>query len=310
MEKLPADSAGQINPATGQIAFIRSGDIWVMDANGTNQKLVCKVSNADGRLSWSPDNKRIVFTRSGLVDLKGPDMSGERHKVYDLFICYLDSADAGNVKYWTRLTDALGARGPEWDADGDRVIFWQDMNANRINARSPNYQLCAVNIADPIITVLRQDWQSDEELFLVTPTINNRDEVAFVFFNELQPGGVVVLPLSDISIELDSIQSIAAKNRGVVAPGWSPDDNWLSLIGNYPDDSGLYISTPNLERRYVVALPKEQTQISKYPASFSPDSKWLTFSTSDGSIWICKITGDGLTRLTRPDKDHAPCWSR
>lgn len=310
MEKLPVDSAGTINPATGQIAFIRSGDIWVMDVKGANQKLICKVGNAEGRLSWSPDNKRIVFTRSGFVDLKGPDMAGGRHKVYDLFICYLDSAAAGNVKYWSRLTGDLGARGPEWSADGDRVVFWQDMNANLVNSLYPNYQLCSINLLDSVVTVFRDNWQSDQELFLVTPSINSQDEAAFVFFDELLPGGVVVMPLRDISIELDSIKARAEQNQGVVAPGWSPDDKWLALTGNYPDDSGLYIATPNLEKRYIVALPNEKTHISKYPASFSPDSKWLTFATSDGSIWVCDITGNGLVRLTRPGKDSAPCWSR
>lgn len=310
MAKLPADSAGTINPPSGQIAFIRGGDIWVMDANGTNQRLVCEVSNAEGRLCWSSDNRQIVFTRTGLVDLKGPDLSGGRHKVYDLFICYLDSADAGNTKYWTRLTNVLGARGPEWQANGERIYFWQDMNANRISSGAPNYQLCVLDLTDSSITVLRENWQSDEELFLVTPSVNRQDEVAFVFFNEMMPGGLVVLPLSDVSIELDSIKILAEQNQGVVAPSWSPDGSWLSLVGNYPDDSGLYISTPDLERKYIVALPTERTQIGKYPASFSPDSKWLAFAISDGAIWICDITGNGLMRLTRPGKDRAPCWSR
>lgn len=310
IEKLPADSAGQIKPPAGKIAFVRNGNIWVMDADGTSQNMVCQVSNADGRLSWSPDNKRIVFTRSGSVDLKDPDLAGARHKVYDLFICYLDSAEAGNLKYWTRLTDSLGARGPEWSHDGETILFWKDMNANRVNAHGANYQLCVADAVSGTSAPLRQNWQSDEELFLVTPSRNSRDGIAFVFFDELSPGGLVVLPLDRIGIELDSIKLIAEQNQGVLAPSWSPDDQWLAMVGNYPDDSGLYIATGDLGKRYIVALPGPRSHISKYPPSFSPDSKWLTFSMSDGSIWICDITGAGLKRLTQPGKDQAPCWSR
>jgi Tol biopolymer transport system component len=184
------------------------------------------------------------------------------------------------------------------------------MNANYINSRVANYQLCQVDPATGDVQALRRDWQADHEQFLVTPSMNRRREVAFVFFNEQQPGGLVVLPLKDISVSLDSIQQIAERNRGCVAPAWSPDDRWLAAVGNYPDDSGLFIATADLKQMYLVTLPPDGTQINKYTPSFSSDSDWITFSTSDGSVWVCDIAGNNLVRLTRPGKDSAPCWSR
>jgi Tol biopolymer transport system component len=44
--------------------------------------------------------------------------------------------------------------------------------------------------------------------------------------------------------------------------------------------------------------------------SFSPNSKWLTFATTDGSIWTCDITGGNAKRLTGPGLDWAPAWSK
>lgn len=281
-----------------------------MDAGGANQRMVCHVSNAEGRLSWSPDNEKIIFTRSGLVDLKGPDLVGGRHKVYDLFVCSLDSASAGNLKYWERLTNTLGARGPEWTPDGKSVLFWQDVNASLISAREPNYQLSLYEFIDESITPLRGDWQTNRQFFLVTPSMNGQGLIAFVFFSEFQPGGVVVLPSGDISIPLDSIRTLASRNAGFVAPAWSPDGNQLALVGNYPDDSGLYVCQPDLSNRRLVTLSPSGSQISKYPPSFSPDSRWLVFSTSDGSLWIANVASGNLKRLTRPGQDEAPCWSR
>ena len=98
--KLPAEKAGTIGKVSGQIGFIREGNIWTMNADGTNQQKITAVGNADGRMSWSPDNKRIIFTRSGIVDLKGPDYLGGKHKVYDLFLAYIDSAMNDNRQYW------------------------------------------------------------------------------------------------------------------------------------------------------------------------------------------------------------------
>ncbi len=306
----PSDSIIKIPTPSGQIAFIRSGNIWIMDADGTNQRMVCEVNNADGRLSWSPDNRQIVFTRSGLVDLKGPDMAGGRHKIYDLFLCSLDSADAGNTKYWTRLTEKLGARGPEWSSDGNRILFWNDMNADRISARGPNYQLCYVNLQDKQVELLRPNWQQTEELFLVTPTVNDSADLAFVFFDELRPGGLVVLSHEDIAISLDSIGSLAAKNQGLVAPSWSPDGQWLAAIGADSINVGLYILSPDLADKRLVKKMPDHTPIGTYPPSFSSDSKWLVFGTGDGSIWVCDTDGNSLRRLTKPGKDKAPCWSR
>lgn len=281
-----------------------------MDALGTNQQLVCQASNAEGRLSWSPDNSRIVFTRSGLVDLKGPDLVGGRHKVYDLFICYLDSARAGNKTYFTRLTHDLGSRGPEWTTDQQKIIFWKNMNANRVNSREPNYQLCSINPDGTDLTVLRQYWQDDRNRFLVTPSMNSQGHIAFVFFDEMQPGGLVVLPRSELSMSLDSIKSIADRNQGYISPTWSPDDSWLAIFCQSGPDSGLCIASPDLQEKYPVTAPPSRLQFGGQPASFSPNSKWLTFSTSDKSIWICDITGGGLRRLTSPGRDQAPCWSK
>lgn len=309
-DQLPPELAGEIPLPSGQIAFIRDGDIWIMDALGTNQRPACEVSNAEGCLSWSPDNKRIVFTRSGVVDIKGPDLTGGRHKVYDLFMCYLDSVQAGNTAFWTRLTTDLGSRGPEWNIDGRTIIFWRDMNANRISSRYPNYQLCITDPAGDSVILLRHDWQQAGQQFLVTPSMNSRGDIAFVFFDALQPGGLVVLPRSDISAPLDSMRAMAGEMKGLVAPSWSPDGRWLAVVCSNPGDSGLCIVSADLKSRYLVTPPPEGGSLDRHSPSFSPDSKWITFSTTDGSIWMCDITGNGLRRLTSPGPDHAPAWSR
>ncbi len=136
LDKMPAEKAGTIGNPDGQIAFIRSNSLWTTGVSGTGQRLVQDARNADGAPSWSPDNREIMFTRSGTSDLKSPDMLGGRHKVYDIFIAYLDSAEAGNTFWYFRPTDDLGSRDGKWMAD-NKIIFWKDMNANVLNAGEP-----------------------------------------------------------------------------------------------------------------------------------------------------------------------------
>ncbi|MBI3950578.1 MAG: PD40 domain-containing protein [Acidobacteria bacterium] len=51
-------------PADPAIAFTQGGDLWVMNADGSNQtKVYDDPSNCMNRLSWSPDGQSIAFNR-------------------------------------------------------------------------------------------------------------------------------------------------------------------------------------------------------------------------------------------------------
>ncbi len=309
-EKLPAEIAGELGEPEGKIAFIRNGNVWAMDANGRNQEIVCEATNADGRLSWSLDRKRIMFTRSGLVDLKGPDgIVGGKHKVYDLFYAWMDSAYANNPLFWTRLTDDLGSRDPEIDLDGT-VIFYKDMNANTVNAGGPNYQVCTMSIEGDDFKVLRKDWMNFSDHFLLSPSLSPTGQIAAVAFYDLRPQGLVVLPMDHFMVPIDTIQAQAERNLKKVAPCWSPDGQWLAYVNNDIDDGGLYIATPDLKKHYLVFTPPVGAYLYTVAPSFSPNSKWLTFSTTDGSVWVCDITGQSPRRLTGPGLDKNPAWSK
>ena len=305
--KLPAEKAGTIGKPTGRIAFVRDGNVWVMNPDGGEQMIVSEVTNADGRLSFSPDNQRILFCRSGQIDLRAPDLFGGKHKVYDLFIAYLDSAKAGRPLWWTRLTDDLGSRQSEWMPDG-RILFAKDLNANFANAVMPNYQICILDPEDGSIEVLRKDWQSASQ-FCLSPTINKNGDIAFSHFYDQRVQGLAVVNAKNFTIPMDSVSKLSNENPMRVAPVWSPDGKWLAYVGSDLENAGIYIATPDLKEHYKVFEPP----INAYPRTvapgFSPDSKWLTFSTNDGSIWICDITGNQTRRLTPPGTDRDPAWS-
>jgi Tol biopolymer transport system component len=307
-DKMPADKIGEIGVPDGKIAFIRGKDLWVMNIDGTQQMMVQEAQNCDGRLCWGPDNRQIVFTRSGKVDLKGPDWLGGYHKVYDLFIASLDSAEIGNTNFFRRVTDDVGSRDPQWTAD-NKIIFQKDMFGNHVNATMPNYQICIVDTNGFNVQILRDDWRMMSERFLVSPSMGPNGDIAFVFFFDMSPQGLVVLPRDKMMMSLDSIQARSEKNLKCVSPAWSPDGQWIAYVKNDINDGGLYICTPDMEERYLVFDPPVGTYLYTVPASFSPNSRWLTFSTTDGSIWICDIGGNNAKRLSGPGLDKWPAWS-
>ena len=308
-EKMPAELAGSIGEPSGKIAFLREKSVWVLDIKSGRQEEICDVSNADGRLTWSADNNVIMFTRSGTIDLKGPDNMGGIHKVYDIFTAFLDSAYANNRFWWLRITDELGSRDPEWSADGKRIIFWRDMNANYANAFEPNYQICTMNPDGSDIELLRKDWQVMAD-FMIAPTMNAKGDVAFVAFYEQKPKGLVILKSDEYMLHQDSIRVRSERQLLKVAPCWSPDGDWIAYVKNDFNNPGIYITNADLSEDYLVFIPPVGTSLYTVSPSFSPDAKWLTFSTTDGSIWIADITGKGTRRLSGPGFDASPAWSK
>jgi Tol biopolymer transport system component len=322
--KMPAAKAGTIAPPTGKIAFIRNHDIWAMDVTGANQRLITRVGvpgdermGASGRLSWAPDGRRIAFTWSGFVDTKLPAGEGGVHRVYDIFVAYLDSAANNNTAWWRRLTTDLGSMDPEWSVTGDRIIFAKDLNANYVNASGPNYEICSMDDDGGEYEIFRKDWQNVSG-WMKAPSVNPRGEIAFVLYasqkqaegSMINPAGIAVLPRANMMAPIDSIARSCIKIPLAVAPAWSPDGKWLAYVNNQITDGGLYLSSSDYKDQYLVFAPPVSINMATFQPSFSPDSKWLTFGTNDGSVWICDITGNGAKRLSGPGADMGPAWSK
>src|SRR5215216_258064 len=53
------------SPDGSKLAFATGGDIWVINANGTNEHAVAVTASTDSQPEWSPDGSKIAFRKSG-----------------------------------------------------------------------------------------------------------------------------------------------------------------------------------------------------------------------------------------------------
>ena len=120
-------SAPTWSPDGAMIAFsagtAKARAIYVMNADGTDPRVVADTPNGDVKPDWSPAADRIVFV-SG---------TGGRDPSFGLWIVTL--AD-GSLTQITDASDGDGDRSPAWSPLGDRIVFVraEDAPGNNLEA--------------------------------------------------------------------------------------------------------------------------------------------------------------------------------
>ena len=112
MPSLQPDQQGpEWSPDGRQIGFLRPGTLWLMGADGTNERQV-DVPLGAGNLAWSPDGKLIAFNTT-------LDMGGSAIR--------LVNSDGTNPRVFTPPCSSPGECGeylrPRWSPDGTRLAY-------------------------------------------------------------------------------------------------------------------------------------------------------------------------------------------
>lgn len=301
----------------GRIAFIDEGAIAIMDTDGKNRQKVCELTNARGRLSFSPDNKMIAFSREGRDANKLPSEEGGMHLLHDIFLAFVDSA-ATNINWWRRVTFGLGGYYPEWSNNDTMIYFQNDINANFVDYIAPSQQLASVSITDSRADYFRKDWQTLKMSTLMPTFSPDGKRLAYVISYSPDPNkfsvinaGIKIINMADFkTASEDQLRKPIEELRNCVAPSWSPDGKWLAYVSNDMRNAGIYIVTPDMSQKRLVFAPSVTQQVFPDPVGWAPNSKWMTFATMDGTIYVVDINGENLLPITGAGKHSNPTWSK
>jgi Tol biopolymer transport system component len=300
-DKQQERSAFATFPGTnGKIAFTSNRDgnfeIYVMNADGSNQQRITFDSSRESDPSWSPDGTKIAFVS---------DRYGSNQ--WDILVM---NADGSNQQRLTNInSDDIS---PSWLPDGRRIVFVsnrEDSNRNR----------------DYDIFVMNADGSNQQRL-----TNNNEHE----YDPSWSPNGreiafhswIIDSGRTDIfKINADgSSNPIRLTSTAVYEydPSWSPNGREIAYRVDYPIDrnyelqigADIFVMNADGSNQHDVSrsyAPIGRASDDSQP-SWSPDGTKIAFTSNrDGNfeIYVMNADGSNQQRLTNNNRlDSYPDW--
>jgi Tol biopolymer transport system component len=265
-------------PPGGQLAFVRDGRIYRVNSDGSGLVRLTD-GPSDAQPSWSPDGRRIAFTRRLGTTLRS-----------DLYI--MDSDGSNTVR---RLAGGafLGA-GTTWSPDGKHIAFDCFPNTGSV-------EICVIS-ADGDgtgATAIERTgydgqpaWSPDGSRIAFVSDWAFYDFALDIFVMTLDSGSVTQLTDGQGDV-------------GFFDPAWSPDGRKLAVVSRGPAyDAGGPTKLLLLNGDGSGGTTLTTTRVASGPA-WSPDGHTIAFGTLLGIEWI---SADGSQRGLIVAEGSSPSW--
>jgi len=214
------------SPNGSQIAFQHEGDLYRIDADGSNRTRLTRDSGWNQAPAWSPDGQNIAFV-SGR-DHEGSEDVYEVHNS-EVYIMDTDGRDS------SRLTvSQTKNRTPAWSPDGQWIAYYSSDGPNEAVIHVLNLadaqadpENSSVSLTDGAAYDQEPVWSPDGQWIAFA---SNRQGPADGNVNH----GAIYVMASDGS----EVRRITTSDLWASQPAWSPDGQWLAFSIKGEDDLG------------------------------------------------------------------------
>jgi serine/threonine protein kinase len=282
-----------ISPAEDRIAYDglreHQKDIWVMPVGSDSHSQITNDPEEDRFPVWHPDGKRIFY-------------SSKRNGVYQVCVAFLDSRKNMQLTF----------------GDSDCFVSGVTEDGTKIAVSSPRQysDLWAVDANTGEETQTTDDVHA--EMWADISPDSRQVLYQFMRYTDDLEGSQILLKQ-----ETAGEQQIELATRGI-EPRWSPDGRAISFLRLDTGVLSLWsinasgTSEKQLTPRPISGFnwtinPYNRFHTSEF--SWSPDSRWIAFTTAtaEPGIWIVGADGQSESRaLPAPDADtsfYSPLWS-
>jgi Tol biopolymer transport system component len=257
--------------ASNKIVFVRpqpgtGGDsnIWIMDADGSNQTQLTTYSGEDRLPALSPDGSKIAY-----MSVHGSQLQ--------LWAMNSDGTNPAQIPF------SGNVQIPVWSPDGNRLAvqadggqFWEVwvMNPDGSGAqRLTNFSEAAGS----------PSWSPDgtKLVFLSEPSANYHN----------------LYTINSDGTGQTTIANASASGFSNHRPAWSPDGTKIATIHYAAGSTGSYsLWLMNPDGSGGAALVQNIDSPDRNRLSWSKDGNWLVFG-KDGQVWRVKRDGTQLTQI-------------
>ena len=293
-------SAILVAPGAGASPVPAMSELWLMDADGTDERRFSDLSGYGLNVDWSSDGQKIVFTRHGYVTVADADGSNQQvisgEGAHDPHW----SPDGAWIAYgsWGGAENTAGLRIMSPDGTSNRLLVpgeppsgvawspdssWLSYLQGEEGAPASLYVVDIESGASSLLT-------ADVGLYAMTDWSHDGEWISFLAWDQ---GGV-----RTVRSDGSESHSIFEEGEWHSAPAWSPTESVLA----FSSEGEIVLSDPLGEEISVLTT-------GSFP-TWSPDGQKLAFARS-GDIWKLDLKTGLEERFTeeRLQDDTEPTWS-
>ena len=265
--------AGDLSGQKLLVTSVRTGDteVFIADPVSGDMTNVSRSPQTEDRYPcWSPDGKRIAFTRDA-----GPD------NIKHLWVI---DADGGNAR--ALVTTQTTSYMPSWQVtpDGERIVFG-------LHGAKP--EMASIKADGSDLKILGEGHD---------PTLS--PDGKFITYTGHPPEGGVTVYVMDWNGENKRRVVGSSSKMGATFPNWSPDGK--QIIYSWPGGESLELFIINADGTGARQLTKFGGTSVSTPSAWSPDGAWIAFRLTDERYWSKPDRMEKIYREKPADK--RPVW--
>jgi len=295
--QLPTDP--QISPDGKKIVYVRRfadsmtdrryGNLWIVNADGTDHRPLTTGNRNDGSPRWSPDGSRLAY----LSDADGKQQ---------IYVRWMDSGQTARITNLDQSPDAI-----EWSPDGKMISF-----SSLVPGKGPH-------LADLPTPPAGAKWAEPATMY-------DRTVYRFNGVGYLKPGFMQIFV---VSAEGGAPRQITNGNfpnggneYGPNRATWTPDGKYLLVsVNRHPESDHDTFDTEVYEFSVADGSLRALTN-RKGPdnnPAISPDGKWIAYTGFDDrlqghqttKLYLMKRDGTGSHSISdKLDRDiSSPIWA-